>query len=290
MAGSSTEARRSGLSNACASTRTRRRWPWIVLATMGCLTTSLWFAVRYMPWMGPSLADGLRVVFGSEPVTRLEELTAKTEDRMKRLTKRSTSPRSLDQSRAPASLPIHPNAAPQAGFRPADVAPMFATAAAGDGTWTALPNPDGQPDSAVIFTTMLHPDPERSWAELFLFAIDLNRTRLYAVPGTREPVASTAEGQRHERTGLIPESHHARLLAAFNGGFKAEHGYYGMRVEGVTLLSARPLSCTIAAAADGALHIGTWSKLRAREAEFVWWRQMPACMAEEDRLHAGTRR
>jgi hypothetical protein len=89
------------------------------------------------------------------------------------------------------------------------------------------------------------------------------------------------------RSGLIPEEHRGLLVAAFNGGFKTEHGRYGMKVDDVTLLPARDKACAIAGYADGHIGIGTWSPMASRSEEMTWWRQAPACMVEDGALHAG---
>jgi hypothetical protein len=50
------------------------------------------------------------------------------------------------------------------------------------------------------------------------------------------------------------------LLAAFNGGFKAIHGHYGMMVDGTTLLPPTDGLATIALRADGTIQIGQWGR------------------------------
>jgi hypothetical protein len=115
----------------------------------------------------------------------------------------------------------------------------------------------------VLYKTLIHPDPERTFAEVFVVAVDLRRTRLHAGAGTVEPEASTNEGRRYARTGLIPEPERRSLVLAFNGGFKTEHGQYGMKVDGVTLLAPRDRACGIAGYPDRRVEIGT-SMARSR--------------------------
>jgi hypothetical protein len=146
------------------------------------------------------------------------------------------------------------------------------------------PRRPGEP--AYMMKTLLHTDPNRSWAEVFVVAVDLRRVRLYAVAGTREPAADSPEGEKYQRTALIPAEHQADVLAAFNGGFMTEHGGYGMLVDGVTLVKPKPNACTIVVYDDDSMRIGTWSKLPSTE-RVRWLRQAPECMWEADKLHPG---
>jgi hypothetical protein len=138
-----------------------------------------------------------------------------------------------------------------------------------------------------MLKTLLHTDAGRSWAEVFVVAIDLRRVRLYAVAGTREPAADSPEGEKYERTALIPPAHTEELLAAFNGGFMTEHGGYGMKVDGVTLVKPKPNACTIAVYDDDSLRIAPWRDLAGDEPKMRWFRQAPECMWAADKLHPG---
>ncbi|HEV8548140.1 MAG TPA: phosphodiester glycosidase family protein, partial [Polyangiaceae bacterium] len=159
-------------------------------------------------------------------------------------------------------------------------------AAADDGAWHALPTRLGE--STTFYRTMLHPDPERAYSELFVFALDLSKFEVHAVAGSVEP-KSDRPLAGVERPGVVPEAARERLVAAFNGGFKAEHGEFGMMVAGTELLRAKSYSCTIAGAPDGGIAIGTWSKLSAPPEPYSWWRQTPPCMLENGSLHPGLR-
>ncbi len=155
--------------------------------------------------------------------------------------------------------------------------------APGDGVWVAA-DPEASRRQPLAFKTLVHPDRDRSYAELFVVALDLERVELHAVAGSSEP-ESTAPGARdYVRGAIVPKQWRAALLAAFNGGFKSRHGHFGMRVNGVTLARPRAESCTIARYESGALRIGTYRKLPDPE-EMVWFRQTPGCMVEGGRQH-----
>jgi hypothetical protein len=194
-----------------------------------------------------------------------------------------------DASPAPsAAAPVRgqqtlPDRAPP--FRPRNVGPMYAQLdAPGDGKWVRLGD-GGRPEGALMYKTLIHPDVERAWAELFVVALDLRRIRLYLVPGTVEPQATVPEALELARPGRVPDEDHAGVVAAFNGGFKTEHGHYGMFLDGVTLVPALPATCTIAWGKDGSLRIGTWSRLGSAVREAAWWRQTPDCMYENGKLN-----
>jgi hypothetical protein len=87
------------------------------------------------------------------------------------------------------------------------------------------------------------------------------------------------------RPGRIPEEQQASVVAAFNGGFKTEHGHYGMAANGVTLVPARDEACTIAYFKDHSLRIAAAAKLTDQLEETVWWRQTPNCMFEGGKMN-----
>jgi hypothetical protein len=254
----------------------------------------LWYAIHRVPWLGPLLADAARVVVGPRAVSWIEDRAYRLEDRYNRWAKKGQPPRAhwevpdADESSTPsgggqAGQPDVPNV-----FRPRRVGPLFAKVAAkGDGKWVKIEDPDRPWEPPHMYKTLIHPDASRPWAELFVVAMDARRVRIEAVAGTKEPVASTAEGVKYRRTGLVPEHDRDKLLAAFNGGFKAEHGQLGMRVDGVTLLPPRKTACTVAAYKDGTLRVAAWKEIEPDSAGAVFWRQGPACMVEKGALHAG---
>ena len=270
-----------------------------VLARAALATMLLWFAIHRVAWLGPWLADTGRRIVGTDAISRLEESAYDLDDRWNRWRHRGEKPAahwavpdapSSPHEDSPADGSTSERAAPVSLFVPKDVGPLFREVAAkGDGVWVPVADFAEGGEPVVVYKTLLHPDPERTFAEVFIIAVDLRRTRLHAVAGTSEPEASTAEGRRYARTGVIPEAHRGSPVVAFNGGFKTEHGRYGMKVDRVTLLAPREQGCTIAGLGDGRVALGSWSLVAAQEQETIWWRQAPACMVEEGVLHAGLR-
>jgi hypothetical protein len=265
---------------------------WVSGAGVALVALTYW-AVHTFDWAGPLVANSLRAIIGVDNVAKLEDLVYAVEDRVNRLTRKDEKPQAHWQ--VPAQVPV-PSALPASSsgtpalppFALKDPGPALkAWSAPGDGKWVHMLDPRRPGEAPYMMKTLLHPDGGRSWAEVFVVAIDLRRVRLYPVAGTREPAADSPEGEKYERKGLIPAEHHEELLAAFNGGFMTEHGGYGMKLDGVVIVKPKPNACTIAVYNDDSVRIATWSKLADGEKDMRWYRQAPECMWEADKLHPG---
>ncbi len=280
--------------------RRRGRWRRVLLWLFGIgvvLVGVVYWAVHRYEWAGPLVANSLRSVIGVDNVAKLEDLVYAVEDGVNRLTRKNEKPQAHWQvpASAPAPLPA-PSAAPAASTDAPPLPPFAlkdpgpwpkAWAAPGDGKWVPMVDPRRPSEPTYMLKTLLHPDAGRSWAEVFVVAIDLRRVRLYAVAGAREPAADSPEGEKYTRSALIPTEHDEELLAAFNGGFMTEHGGYGMKVDGVTLVKPKPNACTIVVYNDDSVRIAPWKDLVETEAQVRWLRQAPECMWHADKLHPG---
>jgi hypothetical protein len=170
---------------------------------------------------------------------------------------------------------VAPDVAPSdagASRAPPAVGPM-ALRVGGDGRWAPVSVDSGP---TVMWKTTLHPDLAKTDAAVFVVAIDLSRTRLRAVAGATEPQA-VPPAPGYVRNGVIPEADQPALLAAWNGGWKSEHGHYGMQVDGVTLAAPKENACTIAAYDDDGVRIAPWRELAETEPHMLLFRQAPAC-------------
>lgn len=267
---------------------TRSRWLMGATLSGAALVASTWVGIRTLPWFGPMLADGMRAVVGAENVTKLEEVVAHVEDRVQAATSSGTV-RSLSDSTPPelmVAAPATAMATPSVSDNrpPNATAPYARVAGRDDGVWQTVPVRGA--NGPVLYRTMLHPDAERAYSELFVFALDMTELKVQAVAGSIEPKSESPQ-PGVPRPGLVPEADRDRLVAAFNGGFKAEHGKFGMMVAGNELLAPRPRSCTFAEHKDGSLAIATWTAISADPDAFSWWRQTPGCMLENGALHPG---
>jgi hypothetical protein len=279
--------------------RRRRRWRRIA-ASLAVATplagAGLWIAVHRIPWMGPAVANGLRAVVGTDNVAQLEDFVYAMEDRVNQLWRKDEAPKAYWEVPTPApakpepALPAEPAEATRSPqlppFSPVAPGPMHKSLAAkGDGQWVPMPDPRRPEDPPRMFKTLLHADKTRSWSEVFIVALDLRQVEVHPVAGYQEPASDLPEAQNYERFAKIPEKHHGTLLAAFNGGFMAEHGHYGMKLDGVTLLPGKEKACTLAQYEDGSLRVASWPALADSESRMVWFRQAPPCMYEDGKLN-----
>lgn len=262
----------------------------------------LWILVHTIPWMGPFVANTLRSVIGRDNVTRLEDFAYSVEDRINRTFKTDTAPQAHWEIPEPIVAPApelppeeEPSAEeqtdpPLAPFLPADPGPVYPDfSAPGDGRWLPLSDPRRPDESPRMMKTLLHPDKSRSWAELFVVAVDLRQVDLRLMAGYQEPRTEKKEAEGYERKSKIPPEHYDALLGAFNGGFMAEHGRYGFFLDGITFLDPKEDACTLAYYKDGSYRIATWSKIAEQRAEMLWFRQAPSCMYEDGSMHPSLR-
>ncbi len=271
------------------------KWSPVVMLVLGA---ALWIAAHRLPWLGPMLADGLRAVIGAEAVTAIQDTAYSVQDRFNRWWRKDEAPKAHWE--VPATADIREadevadagvDAAPQLPpFRPQNVGPVHTSwSAPGDGEWVPVPDAQHPDAETVMYKTLLHSDRNRSWAEVFVVAVDLRRVTLHAVAGWQEPKSFETAGKAYKRTAKIPEAHHRVLLGAFNGGFKTEHGWYGMKIDDVTLVKPRKNACTLAMLKDGSVKIATWQSVEGIEDRMAWFRQAPGCMYEGGEMHPGLR-
>jgi hypothetical protein len=274
------------------------RWLPRIAALLGVGTAVLWWAVHRFDWMGPLVANGLRAVVGVDAVARLEDFVYGLEDRKNRLVRSKETPHAYwSVAPPPAAAPVAAAASsgePGHGrlppFRPKDPGPALKSwSAPGDGVWVPIVDPRRPGEEPYLMKTLLHPDADRGWAEVFVVAVDLRRVTVNLVAGSQEPKADSPEGEKLPRPAVIPEADHEELLAAFNGGFMTEHGGYGFKLGGVTVVKPKAKACAMAAYDDGSLRIAPWPELSADEPRMLWLREAPECMVHKSELHPGIR-
>jgi hypothetical protein len=255
----------------------------LFLAALGAVLL-LWIGIHVFPSLGPWLADTARAVLGPGVVAKLEDFAYGVEDDVNRVRYKDAPPTELwaEPALDAEAPPAHAEELPAYFPPPAAVPTYKAVAAEHDGHWIFVAD-DAEPKGApVLAKTQLHPDPKRPHAVVAVVAMDLGRVRLEMVPGTREPESTVTT----VRPGKVPESDHAGLVAAFNGGWQAIHGHYGMMVDGITYLPPRENSCTIGIAKDtGGVRIGTWRLLETERAGFRAFRQTPQCLWESGTMN-----
>jgi hypothetical protein len=241
----------------------------------GVLVGGMWVALHVFPGFGPMMADGARDVVGPGPVAAVEDLVYGAEDKLHMAVKSSDAPTTYWE------IPAAP-AAPAATTENDDPPPSFAApypkvAAKGDGAWLPVrASTDG--DRVAMYKSLVHPDPKRPYAAVAIMAMDLREIDLEMVAGTEEPESTKV--RRSHRPGVVPEADRPTAMAVFNGGFKAMHGNFGMRIGQDTFLPPRESSCTLALLPNDELEIRTFSEIKDDEPNMIAFRQMPPCLIE----------
>ena len=146
------------------------------------------------------------------------------------------------------------------GWPPKAPKPLMSPAIAGEGQWVAVDDEAfvrRQPGAPPAFyQSFLRTDPERKFTRVFYTAWDARQIQLHMMPGTLEPESATGETGR----GMVPRDPEvlSRLVGAFNGGFQALHGEFGMMADGRVYLPPKPWAATVALYRDGRVALGSW--------------------------------
>jgi Phosphodiester glycosidase len=252
------------------------------------------------PGIGAQGADWLRLVIGDKAVAQIESTSFQVEDIIHRLRYQiSGKPPTAPWSSTPGSTvartdALHGKGSNQAGnslitnllggvdtrvpnllsrvkshsgWTLPNIPPLGGMA--GEGQWSPyLYDSSGQVISERAF---LQPDPQRPYALVAVVAFDLQQVRLNFVPGYDEPKSAV----QMARPGVIPAADMASgvLVAAFNGGFKAQHGHFGVMVHNVTLIPARDGMGTVGMYQNGQVRIGAWGTEIQPSPQLIAWRQ-----------------
>ena len=254
-------------------------------------------ATNIWPNLGAGAVDLARGLLGDKAVSEIEDFVLSTEDKLKQMqfSLMETTPMApwlvtpLPLSNVP-NTPVpdtpFPNRTPSpaqpiptiatntptpaptpAGWRPANVPALGDLP--GEGQWTAyLRDADG---NVVAYRTFLQPDPQRPYVSVAVVAFDLKATRLHFMLGYEEPQSSVYIS----RPARIPagDMQPGKILAAFNGGFKAQHGHFGVMLNGVTLIPPRDGFGTVAIYGNGKVSLGAWGKDITSTPDLTAWRQ-----------------
>jgi hypothetical protein len=246
------------------------------------------------PAAGAATADFLRSVVGPEPVAQLESASYWLRDLIVRNLAAAgavgpgvewaggTTPNPPALSSQPPSYTAIPTVIPSNLGEVPDLSP---NAAGSTGSppppdpildppsigWQGYgPAPQGRP---LMARAMVMVDASRSYAGVALVRMDLTRLALHIVPGFIEPAHPSGIDQQIPDIGMVAPQDTSRLVAAFNGGFKALHGHYGMMVNGFTLLQPKAGMGTVAEYRNGNVLMGTWGVDLAPSPDIIALRQ-----------------
>lgn len=223
-------------------------------ATPGNVVTWAVDRVRDMPWFGEERMQWVKAI----AFTGLDWVRA-------RFAKDATSETVKDElgnlnSGGGAGAPTPTFTDPEIGWPPAPIKAMLAPALPGEGQWIALdkdPFVSQTPGAPAAFlTTFIRPNPKRLDLRVYVTLWDPRQIALHMESGVVEPVSSTGE----RGPGLIPRTPEVmkRVVAAFNGGFQAQHGEYGMQANRIMYLPPKPYAATVMEMRDGSTAFGTW--------------------------------
>lgn len=252
---------------------------------------ALWTAIHEVPGFGPWIADTGRAVLGQAAVAWIEDTAYGVADDINQLRYKDEKPKTYWEvpTDAPSAVPVAPSpsasadasAAPAEPPPPAFEPPQPSVATEVDGKWIPMADASGQ--APAMYKTLVHPDAKRSFAAVAIVAIERKQIDLHLVAGKTEPASNAVPMDK--RPAIVPEADQGELVAAFNGGFKAQHGHWGMMLDGETYVAPRDVGCTVAMMKDGAIKIGTWKDLQPSEGDMRWYRQTPPCLVENGETH-----
>lgn len=147
------------------------------------------------------------------------------------------------------------------GWPPPPMTPVIADdPVSGEGEWIAViedPFVNHYPGAPAAFVqSFVRPDPLRPYVRVYVTMWDPRQVQLRMMPGTREPQSATGD----LGAGRIPRDERTlrTLVGAFNGGFQAMHGEFGMMAEGRVYLPPKPWAATVAVFDDGRVGMGSW--------------------------------
>ncbi len=105
-------------------------------------------------------------------------------------------------------------------------------------------------------TSFVRPDPHRADVRVYVTLWDPRQIALHMEAGTVEPISATGE----HGSGMVPRVPEVmdHVVAAFNGGFQAQHGEYGMQANGIEYLPPKPYAATVVEFRNGANGFGAW--------------------------------
>lgn len=279
--------------------RQLRGWRLMIAAALAAvcfLCTALALLPAVSPATGAETADFLRAIFGPAPVAALESASFWAHDLIARNLSSAGAggpqvawasgsgsvplnvPGGVNIVRGKARAQAEPTAQPiiagqsnSAAAPAAKILPSEVVTAGPQIGWQAYgPAVNGAPAMA---RALIMVDPARSYAGVALVRMDLTRLSLHLTPGTIEPAHPSGIDKRIPDIGMVPRQDAGILVAAFNGGFKAVHGHYGMEVNGITLLPPQVGIATLAIYKDGRVRIGAWGSDLTQTPDLVSFRQ-----------------
>ena len=253
----------------------------MLLAVIAYAATNIW------PNLGAGAVDLARGVFGDRFVSSAENFVLSSEDKLKQIqyTLLKTTPTapwqtasspastqavspSFDITPTPASILSNGNGTPvsdssHTGWPPVNV-PAFGNTP-DEGHWTAYLRDCERERGRLSDLSRSQTPSDRMQRGGGGFRSASHH--LHFVPGYTEPKSTVyiSRPARIPASDMLP----GRILAAFNGGFKAQHGHFGVMVDGVTLIPPRVGFGTVGIYKDGKVVVGAWGTDITSSP--IWW-------------------
>ncbi len=177
---------------------------------------------------------------------------------------------------------------PEVGWPPAPIKPVLPSPLAGEGQWIPLdkdpfitPTASGTP--AAFVTSFIRPDPHRADVRVYVTLWDPRQIALHMEAGTIEPISATGE----HGSGMIPRVPEVmdHVVAAFNGGFQAQHGEYGMQANGIEYLPPKPYAATVVEFRNGANGFGAWPASASVPEDVIGMRQNLTALVQNGKFN-----
>ena len=240
---------------------------------------------RAVPWIGPA------------PIAWLEEKTFALRDTVRQLafkakgggdalavTEKEPPPSVLDPSQASADLGHWP---------PPAIRSIWKTPEPGEGEWTEpkqtwVKKLPAAP--SAFYEAFVRPDEDRPYAKVLFVAMDMRQLDLDMEAGSEDPKPLTGP----PGSGRFPREPQSfqRIAAAFNGGFKTEHGAYGMMLHKRVLLPPMQGVATVVMTKDNHVGMGTWGMNKdiggivdVESADIVSYRQNLDPLVDSDKVN-----
>jgi hypothetical protein len=258
-----------------------RNWPRKILVSLFVLSlvcvilvVASYAATQVWPSVGAVTVDKLRGILGEQIVAKVEDVVLQTEDKAHQITYQAAGD-TREIGWGASAVPVINS---KSDWIPE--AAIALSAKKNEAQWVPFLSIKNQ---VVAYRTFIAPDPARPYAFAALIAFDLQKTRLNFLLGTEEPKSSVSI----IRPGRIPATDLKTdlLLAAFNGGFKAEHGHFGVMVNGQTIIPPVDNLGAVGLYDDGNVRLGILDKDIPMTPHLVAWRQNGPLVIQEGKIN-----
>ena len=268
----------------------QHRWRFFFVCA-GIVVIAAFSAIVVVPAVAPSTAgrsaDILRVIIGPTAVAQLESVSFRIQDvinqyryKISRQPQISWNATSQPIASTPVSTlavaePLKTIVPPTALATSVEVSATPTDPSSSDPSSTLDWQPYGQlvNGKIVLKRALVTADPTRPYEAVALIRMDLTQLQLNIMPGIKDPVPMGDIPETIPNQGTVPPSQWNVLVAAFNGGFKAIHGKYGMMVDNVTLIDPINRIATVAVYKNGDVRIGVWGTDIMPSSDIIAYRQ-----------------